>query len=211
MRKWILLLVWIGAACTVGAQLDAKLYRSETTIDSMNQGKWLVEVDNITYFKDNEYDGKLQKGYSLPGFWLQPKMVYYPLPNVKLELGAHLLHYWGAFNYPYTAYQGIAEWDSPTYQKGFHALPWLRAQVDLGKWSLVFGDIYGKSNHRLVEPLYSSELNLTADPEAGLQVLFSSRHFDMDVWLDWQSFIFRNDVHQEAFLLGLSSRLKLNE
>ena len=108
MRKWILLLVWIGAACTVGAQLDAKLYRSETKIDSMNQGKWLVEVDNITYFKDNEYDGKLQKGYSLPGFWLQPKMVYYPLPNVKLELGAHLLHYWGAFNYPYTAYQGIA-------------------------------------------------------------------------------------------------------
>lgn len=211
MRKWILLLVWIGAACTAGAQLDAKLYHSETKIDSMNQGKWLVEVDNITYFKDNEYDGKLQKGYSLPGFWLQPKMVYYPLPNVKLELGAHLLHYWGAFNYPYTAYQGIAEWDSPTYQKGFHALPWLRAQVDLGKWSLVFGDIYGKSNHRLVEPLYSSELNLTADPEAGLQVLFSSRHFDMDVWLDWQSFIFRNDVHQEAFLLGLSSRLKLNE
>lgn len=211
MRKWILLWAWAGAACTAGAQLDAKLYRSEVKIEPESQGKWLVELDNMAFFKDNEYDGKLQKGYSLPGFWLRPKTVYYPLPNVKLELGAHLLHYWGAFNYPYTAYQGIAGWNNGTYQKGFHALPWLRAQVDLGKWSLVFGDIYGKSNHRLAEPLYSTELNLTADPEAGLQALFSSRRFDLDVWLDWQSFIFRDDVHQETFILGLSSRLKLNE
>lgn len=210
MRKWILLLTWIGCTFSAVAQLDTKLYRSETKIDSLDQGKWLVELDNITFFKDNEYAGRLQKGYTLPGFWLQPKLVYYPLSNVKLELGAHLLRYWGADRYPDGTYQGIADLNSPTYQKGFHALPWLRAQVDLGNWSLVFGDIYGKSNHRLVDPLYNSELNLTADPEAGLQVLYSSVHFDMDVWVDWQSFIFRDDTHQERFQVGFSSRFKWN-
>ena len=153
MRKWILLLTWIGCTFSAVAQLDTKLYRSETKIDSLDQGKWLVELDNITFFKDNEYAGRLQKGYTLPGFWLQPKLVYYPLSNVKLELGAHLLRYWGSDRYPDGTYQGIADLNSPTYQKGFHALPWLRAQVDFGNWSLVFGDIYGKSNHRLVDLL----------------------------------------------------------
>ena len=69
MRKWILLLIWIGSTFSAVAQLDTKLYRSETKIDSLDQGKWLVELDNITFFKDNEYAGRLQKGYTLPGFW----------------------------------------------------------------------------------------------------------------------------------------------
>lgn len=49
MRKWILLLIWIGSTFSAVAQLDTKLYRSETKIDSLDQGKWLVELDNITF------------------------------------------------------------------------------------------------------------------------------------------------------------------
>lgn len=68
--------------------------------------------------------------------------------------------------------------------------------------NIVLGNIYGASNHNLIEPLYNPELNLTCDPEAGLQLLYDSKAFDLDVWVNWQSFIFREDVHQEAFTVG---------
>ena len=77
--------------------------------------------------------------------------------------------------------------------------------------NIVLGDIYGGANHNLIEPLYNPELNLTADPEAGLQLLYDSRRFDLDVWVNWESFIFREDTHQEAFTVGLSGRYKLND
>lgn len=211
MNRLFVLVILLFCTSSLFAQLDKKLYYSNVSIDSLNQKKLLFELDNISFFKDNEYKASIQKGYSLPGFWLQPKLVYYPLKNLKLEVGAHFLRYWGAFSYPYGAYMGIAEWNKDHYQKGFHALPWLRAQVDFGQWSIVFGNIYGKSNHRLITPLYSNELNLTADPEAGLQILHSSKYIDLDVWIDWKDFIFQQDTHQEVFFVALSSRFKFNE
>lgn len=36
---------------------------------------------------------------------------------------------------------------------------------------LILGNIYGGSNHGLIAPLYNPELNLTADPKTGFQVL----------------------------------------
>ncbi len=194
------------------AQIETKVYQTDHHIDTLKQGELSFELDNISFFKDNEFAGGIQKGYSLPGFWIQPKLVYYPLKNIKLELGAHLLRYWGANIYPAAyAYHDIPSWGGEQYQKGFHALPWFRAQVALSdRFSVVLGHLYGASTHQLIEPLYNPELNLTADPEAGLQILYNAPFMDLDVWVNWQSFIFREDTHQEAFIVGLSSRFKFN-
>lgn len=193
------------------AQLSERVYQTDYRIDPEKKGELRVELDNISFFRDNEYAGSVMDGYSLPGFWVQPKAVYYPLKNIKLEAGLHLLYYWGATKYPNMAYQDIAVWKGEQYQHKLHILPFFRAQFALSKHvDIVLGDIYGGSNHRLIEPLYTPELNLTADPEAGLQLLYSSKPIDLDVWVDWQSFIFREDVHQEAFIVGLSTRFKLN-
>lgn len=211
MRGILALLGMIGLSLSLSAQINTKVYQSEHRIDTLKEGELSFELDNISFFKDNEYAGGIQKGYSLPGFWIQPKLVYHPLKRIKLELGAHLLRYWGASKYPCYAYHDIPEWGGEQYQHGFHALPWFRAQVDLSeRFSIVLGDIYGGANHRLIEPLYNQELNLTSDPEAGLQILYDAPFMNLDVWVNWQSFIFREDTHQEAFLVGLSSRFNLN-
>ena len=110
------------------------------------------------------------------------------------------------------AYQDIAHWKGDQYQKVSHALPWFRAQVALSDHvNIVLGDLYGAANHNLIEPLYNPELNMVADPEMGLQLLYNSRRFDLDVWVNWESFIFREDIHQEAFTVGLSTRFKFND
>ena len=186
------------------------VYKSDYRINPERKGELLFELDNISFFKDNEYSTSVMKGYSLPGLWLQPKLVFFPLQNIKLELGAHLLRYWGADKYPNMAYQDIATWKGEKNQKGVHAYLLFRAQVAISRVNIVLGTLYGKANHNLIEPLYSPELNLTSDPETGLQLLYNSRLLDFDMWVNWESFIYREDVHQEAFTVGLSTRVKFN-
>lgn len=209
--KAMSIVCFLFSAAYGNAQLADRLYKTDYKIDPERKGELRVELDNLSFFRDNEYAGGVMDGYSLPGIWIQPKAVYYPLENIKLEAGVHLLRYWGASKYPNMAYRDIAVWKGDQYQHGFHALPFFRAQIALSQQvNIVLGDIYGGANHQLIEPLYSPELNLTDDPEAGLQLLYSARPVDLDVWVNWQSFIFRQDVHQEAFIVGLSTRFKLN-
>ncbi|MDH6533958.1 hypothetical protein M2101_000610 [Parabacteroides sp. PM5-20] len=194
------------------AQLSERVYQTDYSIHPEKEKELSVELDNLSFFKNNEYAGVVTRGYSLPGLWVQPKVVYYPLPTIKLEAGLHMLFYHGANKYPSMAYMDIPRWKGNQYQKGTHILPYFRAQMALSeRVNLVIGNIYGGANHHLIEPLYSPELNLTADPEAGVQLLYNSRIFDWDAWLNWESFIYRNDTHQEAFTVGISSRIKCND
>lgn len=195
----------------ISAQIPDRIFKTDYRIIPGKRGELSVEVDNLNFFKNNEYNSSIIKGYTLPGFRLQTKAVYYPLEKLKLELGVHLQRFWGANRYPNMAYLDIAHWKGDQYQKGFHVFPLLRAQVALSDHlNIVLGHLYGAANHNLIEPLYNPELNMTADPEMGLQFLYDSRRFDLDLWVNWESFIFRKDLHQEVFTAGVSTRFRFN-
>ncbi len=201
----------VSIPVSLKAQFSESLFETDPTIDPTKKGELSVTFDNISFFKNNEYKGAVQNGYTLPGLWIQPKVTYYPLSNMKVELGAHLLKYWGTTKYPCFAYQNIAKWKGSKYQTAFHLLPYFSAQIALSKQvNLIFGNIYGGANHHLIEPLYNPELNLTADPEAGLQLLYNSKLLTLDAWVNWESFIFEKDTHQEAFTFGLSTETNIN-
>lgn len=204
-KVFITLVVAVFSCGAVSAQF-APVYE----IDSTQVNTLHVGVDNLNFFKDNEFSGSVMDGYTLPGFWVQPSAIYYPLSNVKLQLGFHALVYDGAYKYPNYAYQDIANWKGNQYQKGAHMLPFFRAQAQFDNVNLVWGNLYGGVSHGLADPLYSSELAMTADPEMGFQLLWDTPRVHLDAWVDWQTFIFRNDTHQEAFTVGLSSKVKLS-
>lgn len=206
----IILLIVCLATPTLQAQLTERICQTDYEINPDKAGELFIEVDNISFFKDNEFTGPVMKGYTLPGFWLQPKGIFFPLKNIKLELGLHALVYSGAYKYPNYGYQDIAQWKGNQFQRGSHILPYFRAQLKLSNLNLVWGNLYGGSNHNLIAPLYNPELNLTADPEMGFQLLYDIRPLHIDAWINWQSFIFRQDTHQEAFTVGLSSQVKFN-
>lgn len=48
------------------AQMVERLCRTDYEIDPERQGELLVELDNISFFKDNEFAGSVINGYSLP-------------------------------------------------------------------------------------------------------------------------------------------------
>ncbi len=187
------------------------LYTTPSYIESGSKGKLLVEIDNISFFKNNEFNSTFQSGYTLPGFWFQTRGVYYPLSNLKLEAGFHSIWFWGATHYPAFAYKGVSTWRGEESSKRVHLLPFFRAHVALTEnLDFVIGNIYGGENHRLIEPLYNPELNLISDPESGAQMLYRTPWIDLDTWVDWQSYIYELDTRQESFVYGLSTRFKVN-
>lgn len=208
---WLALFLLFFGSINLLAQVVSRVCETDYRINPDKEKELSFEVDNISFFKNNEYDGNVVKGYTIPGIWVQPKVTFYPTKNIRLEAGLHLLWYSGAYQYPCLSYMDISQWKGTQFQSGAHLLPFFRAQLALGKVHFVLGNLYGGANHRLIDPLYNPELNLTADPETGLQLLYKSNHFDLDFWVNWQSFIFREDTHQEAFTVGFSGRVKLND
>ncbi len=186
------------------------LYTDDYRIYSENNGSLFLSIDNISFFRNVETDGDIYKGYTLPGFRLTPRVILFPTAMIKLEAGLSLLKFWGTNQYPCYAYHDIADWKADNYQYGFHALPFFRAQIQPAKQiNIVLGSIYGGSNHEIIEPLYNSELNFTADPESGVQFLYRSKIAKADVWSSWDSFIFENDTHQEALTFGTTAALNI--
>lgn len=211
MGRLVVLLILSASFLSIEAQdLAAKLVASDHRLSPDNTGVVAVDADALAFFKNNEFDGEQASGYTLPGFWIQPRLSYQPLDGVRLEAGFHAAVYNGANKYPCFAYHDIARWKGDQYQSGTHLLPFLRAQAQLGSVTFVLGNIYGGANHGVVEPLMNAEVNLTQDPETGFQILVDRPRYSLDAWINWQSFIFRADTHQEAFTVGFSQRIALN-
>ena len=192
---------------TMWQQLATSPYR----LDTADVRALRVELESISFFRNNEYPSPLADGYSLPGLWVQPKLTYMPLKQIKVELGLQALIFNGANRYPNYVYHDIPLWKGAQYTSGAHLLPWFRAQADFRRLSIVLGNIYGGQNHGIIEPLFNSETNLTQDPEMGFQLLWDRPLLHADIWLNWQSYIFREDTHQEAFTVGTTWRIGKKE
>lgn len=207
----LLLLTTANAKAQVSVHIDSLLFENSHRIDSASCGELRLNFDALCFFRDNEYKGCLSKGYTLPGYRLQPTVSYQPLKNLHVEVGVSMLHYWGANKYPNLNYSDISTWKGDQTQTGFHLLPFFNVQLAVSRnFNLILGNIYGGANHRLIEPLYNQENALSADPEMGVQMQWQTKPLDFDVWVNWESFIFDKDTHQEAFTFGLSTRFKAN-
>ena len=161
------------------------------------------------FFKDNEYTAEKLAGYTLPGFTFEPVLRYDFDRHLSLEAGVHLLHFWGADQYPLGVHYGIVPAASDRTTSMFRVKPVMRVRLSFGpKLNFVLGSLYNNRYHHLPMPLYNRELSYASDPETGGQILMDFKHFSMDLWLDWQQFSFRNSTTQEQFMFGCSAMVK---
>ena len=178
-------------------------------VDSAKTRTLGIELEALAFFKDNEFDGNVQRGYSLPGVRLQPRLTYTPIDEIKLELGLHATIYSGANKYPCYVFHDIAKWKGDQYQPGAHLLPFFRATARFKAITLAVGHIYGGATHGFVEPMYNPELILTDDPEMGFQMIVDTKRWHSDLWMNWQSYIFEESNHQEAFSVGWTQHINV--
>ncbi len=215
-HHYVALFALLACLCCVSpsvAQVDSLVFNTEnSSIAADEKNELRFNLQALAFFKDNEFNSKdVVKGYTLPGMWIAPSVSYQPLSNLKVEVGAHMLHYWGADRYPTANTGDLTRNDNDKTTKAFHCVPLFRANLQLSdKVNIVLGSIYGKVFHQLTEPLYNSEKCLTTDPETGVQLIWNNHWLHFDTWVDWQKFIYKKDNKQEEFTYGLSARFLAN-
>ena len=174
-------------------------------IHAQDSNRIALQVDAGHFFQNNEFFGRHAEGYTLPGFYLQPKMIWHVDPRVTFEVGAHWLHFWGAHNYPAGTTYGIWPLQDDSLSTPIHLLPWIRTDVYFNDFlTLTLGNLHNNICHRLPLPLYNPERQYAADPEAGVQLQACYKHLQADVWIDWREFIWQRSNRQEQFFFGTS-------
>ena len=182
VRRWLILFFLAGIFSAVSAQ---DFFLTNIPVDHKRQG-FYFSFENTNFFKDNEFESSVVKGYTLTGAWIRPKFVFVPSDKIQLELGWHYLRYNGA---------GSAS----------VSVPWISARIYFARgWQFTLGDLNNSRNHRLITPVWEPERFLTDKPEAGFQVLHNADQLYFDAWLNWEQFIQQGDPFQEHLTAGVS-------
>ncbi|QDA60813.1 hypothetical protein [Hymenobacter jejuensis] len=153
-------------------------------------GDLRLSVYCFTFFKDNEYFNKIADGYTLFGTQINPQLVYYPTPNLRLEGGVFL---WKDFG-------------NPRLQQ---VRPTFRATYTKNRSEFLFGNIRPHLSHGYIEPLFNFERVILRPLEEGLQYRYTGARVGLDVWVDWQRQQYRYSNYQEEIAGGLSGNIRL--
>lgn len=208
MNKFFWCVLFLLMTTGVFGQMPREMFTSDPKIAPERKNDLLLEIDNADFFKNNEYISKISKGYTLGGFWIIPKLIYYPSNNTKIEFGWYLRQYLGANHYPASSPAIVPDTLTPPRPGKFTNKAFMRIQWSpLPDFHVVLGSLYGGANHGLIEPMYQWERYFSAMPEDGIQLLYKNRFLKADLWIDWQDFIFKNDPYLEQFTVGFSSEM----
>ncbi|MCQ2219367.1 MAG: hypothetical protein MJZ33_12955 [Paludibacteraceae bacterium] len=145
-------------------------------------------INSNVFIRNAEYFLPYTKGYTAFGFYLDPTLSYHINGKAAVTAGVHLM--------------GIAGNDGMR-----DVQPIFRIEYQPQEWiSIVGGSLYGNLNHRLYEPMYDFDRYFYANDEKGLQILTDTKHWDADLWCNWETFIEPGDDFQERFTFGWTNR-----
>jgi hypothetical protein len=193
MKTFQIIIVFTFICHFLPAQDFNEIFKTSKTIDPADSNKLFFRLENTNFFKNNEYFGILQDGYTIMGTLNNPKLLYYPSSNSKLEAGILLLKYSGKENYAQVY---------PTFSFQVKICP----QVDV-----LLGSLYSGYNHELIEPIYQEERHFMNHYENGIQIMTHMKRFQSDLWLNWERMIFWGDPYKEEFTVGTSNRIFLTD
>lgn len=182
MRQRILLLFLLLNIVFATSAQDKKYFRDSLS-DSASYG---LSFYSSAFFDNKEFTGDIKKGYTLPGFFIQPRIVYKPTPKSSISGGFHTLYYAGT--------------DSTE-----RFVPVLTLQCALtSNIDFLVGTIDSRQSHFLPEPLFKPERFFVSQPETGVQFLANCKNFKGDLWINWERFIKEKSPFQEVFTIGFS-------
>lgn len=187
MKRTVFVVIIIFFSLRMFAQDMAGLNESYQKIDTSRIKNLDFRIESLGFFLNNEYMGKIVDGYTWPGAWVRPKLVYTFSEKLKMEAGAHLLRYHSRDNFTISR-------------------PWFSAQYKMSdQLSVIFGNLNQNGNHGLLKQMWEPERIMTDAPEEGIQFLYESKYLNIQNWMSWEQFILRGDPFQEHFTFGLSA------
>ncbi len=186
MKKSILIILILFTQ-TVFSQEDYDINKN----DSSKINTVYFVFDNNNFLKNNEYFNRFNRGETILGYYIIPQIKYIPLKNLKINAGVFMLNFAGK-------------------DKLYKFSPYFRFNYNItNNLNLVMGNIFGSIHHKLIEPLFSNDLYLKHNNEAGLQFLYTTKRFFSDLWCDWEYFSDDQDTAREKMTIGNSTKYTL--
>ncbi|WP_255478568.1 hypothetical protein [Rufibacter sp. XAAS-G3-1] len=190
-KKWLLVATAaILAGQTALAQLNNKALEFRRPVKPDQAGELQLGLNVLGFQKNNEYFNDIAEGYTLFGYHLNPRLIYFPSANVRIDAGVQVQKDFGSRRYSLL---------QPTFT----------IRYEENGMALLFGTLEGHLNHGYIEPLYDFERVITNRLENGIQFLLNKPGAKLDVWIDWQRYLRRMDPFQEEVAGGASAELTL--
>jgi hypothetical protein len=190
MKNLSLLFIFLIAVLTTNGQELWVKNNGHHSLDSLDNGVFMINPYASAFFDDIEFVSNTKKGYTYPGFFIQPQIVYQPNRKTRLTAGFNTLYFAGA----------------DTVEK---LVPVLSLEANLIKGvNIILGTIHSGQLHYLPEPLFKPERLFTSQPETGLQLLTNTEQFKGDSWTNWERYIKQGSPFQEVFTMGFSGIIK---
>jgi hypothetical protein len=167
------------------AQVDNKSIENNHSFNDTSIRKIQFKFNSLVYVKNNEYFNEIADGYTLIGYYLNPKMSIRLHEKVQIDAGVFLRKEYGR--------NGLKEIE-PTFT----------VQIKQKDWRFLFGNIEGNLSHRMIEPLLSFERVLSKPLEHGFQAKYQKQEAFFDGWLDWQQTTIAGQTNQEKIWAGMS-------
>jgi hypothetical protein len=171
------------------AQLNNAAFEDWYKIDTSNARKLYLGTNIFMFQKDNEYFNQIVDGYTLFGYQFNPKLIYFPSKNVRIDGGIFLSKDFGN-----DAFTQIA----PTFS----------VKIKNDSFELTLGTLQGSLNHRLVEPIYNFERVIGSRLENGIQMTWNKKRFFIDQWIAWEKMQYYGSTYQEQVWGGISTVYK---
>lgn len=150
-----------------------------------------LSFESTSFQKNNEFESEFAQGLTGIGIQVQPSLEYYFNENTKGKLGVYALKFSGR-------------------DELSKVIPVFSIQHKIcDGLELVFGNIYGNLNHELDEPLYRFDRYYRNNVEYGFQALHKSKYATVDLWVNWEQFIFEGDPFQEEFMVGNHTKFNI--
>ncbi len=167
-------------------QQEYNTYLPENLNDSLRPKSFSASLANNNFLKNNEYFGSFTEGFTYIGSILQPEITYAFTGNASLTAGWFVKYYYGLEKINRSI---------PVIRFNYQFMPGCR---------VIFGQLSGQLNHKLIEPIYSFDNYFVRNPEYGLQLLVDKHIINADVWLSWEHFLMPGDPEQEQIAGGIN-------
>ena len=192
LKKGWLLCFFLILPGHLPAQYDQEAFLSKTVIREEDHRSLYLSLDNQNLFWNNEFFNSIEYGYTLFGTLLNTSLQYFPLSNLAVEGGVHLLNYYGSSHFDRIM---------PLFRIHYQPIPQLH---------IIMGQLYGGLNHGFIEPLFKFDRFMEVPPETGLQLRYRSEYWNSDFYIDWTQLLVPGIVGaNEAFTLGWTNEIKI--
>ncbi len=186
LRFSLVVAIFLFAIRISFAQLDNTYLQDKISINQSDSAKIGLNINVFNYMRNTEYFNNIEKGRTLFGYQLNPKIFYSPNRYIKIETGLFLRNDFGGPN-PYT-----------------YATPTLTIKTEYRNLSMLFGTLEGALSHRIIEPMFDISAAIEKRIENGFQLKYENSKTFFDTWINWEKFIERNSPFKEEFTVGLN-------